>query len=107
MVGANWLKQFVVNFHIFKADKPMIARGIVGKLRFDNRARFDIYLKSVSKVLIQVAIEAWVHDHDLKPNLLLGNDFCAMDGVVVSYPRRVVTLASCKDLQVPMQYREH
>lgn len=69
----------------------MIAGGIVEKLRFENRARFNFYVKSNSKFLITIKIEALVHEGDLQPNLLLGSDFCDTHGVMINYPRRMVT----------------
>lgn len=87
---------------MFKADKLIIAGGIVGKLRFHNHAWFNIYLKSNAKVLIQIKIETWVYNYNLKPNLLFGNDFYAIHSVVVNYPKQVITLASYKNLPILM-----
>lgn len=112
MVDQAWLENFVGDYGTFQPDEPMVAGGISGSVSMTEKATFHVNMiakpKGTTQQLIRVKVEAWIHRGNLRPNLLLGSEFCDNYGIVIDYPKTRMTIQSCVDKSIPIRiHKKH
>ena len=102
LIDRAFFAEVLPNCPITRYDQGIPVRGIGNDIHnCKEYAEFDLYVPTANGKLAKIHRGARIVDN-LKAKMLIGMDILGPEGFTIDLPRRLVTITSCQDVEIPI-----